>query len=174
MCCLVRDPLCRVPSPGSTLKTPSGVDLATDRSRKLRLGDRIKYQVVNPGPLPFRTDPSTRCFFEHGEQRRNYSCAEQARYLFRGFSGPAHRRRLLVSDWLREKGRGRLRHWCKISLRHRAMISCWCLCERLGKSQKAGFCGNRPGGSTNPGTLKEACRNWREVRGSLKPQFLER
>src|SRR5436190_16003506 len=30
------------------------VDLAADRSRKLHLDDRIKYQMVEPGPLPFK------------------------------------------------------------------------------------------------------------------------
>lgn len=30
------------------------VDLATDRSRKLRLSEQIKYQFADPGPLPFR------------------------------------------------------------------------------------------------------------------------
>jgi SAM-dependent methyltransferase len=76
------------------------VDLAADRAQKLHLDGRIKYQLVEPGPLPFKDNSFDIVFSKDAiihVRKKEDVYSEALRVLRPGGQ-------LLVSDWLRGEG----------------------------------------------------------------------
>lgn len=145
------------------------VDVAAGRARKNNLDDRVTYQKVEPGPLPF-PDGSFDVVFSkdaiiHVRNKHDH-LAEAFRVLRPGG-------RLLVSDWLRGEGEALTpfvqrfidasgHDFTLVSLQETGVIV-----EVLGfvdvdlEDRRAWY-------------LKEATAELERLRGPLKPQFLER
>ena len=145
------------------------VDLATDRSQRLHLNGRIKYQVVEPGPLPFKDETFDIVFSKdaiiHIRKKKDIY-AEALRVLRPGG-------RLLVSDWLRGDGEAvtpRVQEFIAASGHDFTLLSL----SEIGKIvKKLGFV-EVDLVDRNTWYLKEATAELERLRGPLKPQFLER
>ena len=145
------------------------VDLATDRSRKLHLDGRIKYQVVDPGPLPFKGESFDIVFSKDAiihvrEKEDIYS--EALRVLRPGG-------RLLVSDWLRGEGDSvtpLVQDFIAASGHDFTLVSL----QDIGKIvEKLGFV-EIDLEDRQAWYLREATAELEKLRGPLKRQFLER
>ena len=145
------------------------VDLATDRSQKLHLDGRIKYQVVDPGPLPFKDESFDVVFSKDAiihvrEKEDIYS--EALRVLRPGG-------RLLVSDWLRGEGESvtpLVQDFIAASGHDFTLVSLQDTGEIV---KKLGFV-QIDLEDRQVWYLKEATAELKKMRGPLKRQFLER
>ena len=145
------------------------VDLATDRSRKLHLDGRIKYQVVDPGPLPFKGESFDIVFSKDAiihvrEKEDIYS--EALRVLRPGG-------RLLVSDWLRGEGDSvtpLVQDFIAASGHDFTLVSLQDIGEIV---EKLGFV-EIDLEDRQAWYLEEATAELEKLRGPLKHQFLER
>ena len=145
------------------------VDLATDRSQKLRLNGRIKYQVVDPGPLPFQDESFDVVFSKDAIihiRKKEDIYSEALRVLRPGG-------RLLVSDWMRGGGDSvtpLVEDFIAASGHDFTLVSLKDTGEIL---EKLGFVKIELE-DRQTWYLKEATAELEKLRGPLKPQFLER
>ncbi len=145
------------------------VDLATDRSRKLLLDGRIKYQVVDPGPLPFKNESFDVVFSKDAiiHVRKKEDIYSEALRVLRPGGW------LLVSDWLRGEGDSitpLVQDFIAASGHDFTLVSL----QDIGKIvEKLGFV-EIDLEDRQAWYLKEAIAELEKLRGPLKHQFLER
>ena len=144
------------------------IDLATARLQKLRLEDRIKYRLVDPGPLPFSDESFDVVFSKdaivHVRNKKDlYS--EALRVLRPGG-------RLLVSDWLKGEGEAvapLVREFITASGHDFTLVS---LREMGEIVEKLGFV-EIDLADRQAWYLEEATAELGKLRGPLKAKFLE-
>ncbi len=145
------------------------VDLAIDRARKLHLNGRIKYQVVVPGPLPFKDGSFDVVFSKDAiiHVRKKYGIYSEALRVLRPGG------RLLVSDWLRGEGDSvtpLVQDFIAASGHDFTLVTL----QDIGKIvEKLGFVDIELE-DRQAWYLKEATGELEKLRGPLKRQFLER
>ncbi len=142
------------------------VDLAASRAKALHLDDQIKYQLVEPGPLPFNSESYDVVFSKDAIihiRKKEDIYAEALRVL-------RPRGRLLVSDWLRGDGEAvtpRVQDFIAASGHDFTLLS---LREIGAIVKKLGFVDIELE-DRRDWYLNEAKRELEKLHGPLKPEF---